>query len=320
MARGRTGASVDGVLVVDKPAGITSMEVVRRIRRAGGVRKVGHGGTLDPIATGVIPICLGQATRMMEHLVDGTKEYRGLVELGVETDTYDSAGTVTETADASDITAEAIADVLGGLTGEIEQVPPRYSALKREGRRMYDLARSGVEVTPEPRTVVVEEIVLESYEPPLASVFVRCGRGFYMRSLAHDIGAALGVGGSLKGLVRLRSGPYRIEEALGLDAAEEALGAGRMGEILRAPDSVLAHLPAVVLGSAVARIVRQGQPIPSGARIPPSRPGERARAYGPDGEFIAELFFDGASAQWRPRRVFNLSYLETAGTAAAADA
>ncbi len=310
MARGQDGGGVDGVLVIDKPAGITSMEVVRRVKRAGGLRKVGHGGTLDPVATGVIPVCVGQATRMMEHLVEGRKEYRGLVELGAETDTYDSAGEVTATADASGVTAEAIAEALRGFAGEIEQVPPRYSALKRGGKRMYDLARSGIEVTPEARPVLVEEIALESYEPPLASVFVRCGRGFYMRSLAHDLGAALGVGGNLKALVRLRSGPFRIQDSLSLEATEAALGEGRLGEILHAPDAAVSHLPAAVLGASVAGIVRQGQPIPSGARILPTRPGERARAYGPDGEFIAVLIFDGASAQWRPQRVFSLSYLE----------
>ena len=220
---------------------------------------------------------------------------------------------MTATADASGVTAEAIAEALRGFAGEIEQVPPRYSALKRGGKRMYDLARSGIEVTPEPRPVLVEEIALESYEPPLASVFVRCGRGFYMRSLAHDLGAALGVGGNLKALVRLRSGPFRIQDSLSLEATEAALGEGRLGEILHAPDAAVSHLPAAVLGASVAGIVRQGQPIPSGARILPTRPGERARAYGPNGEFIAVLIFDGASAQWRPQRVFSISYLEDSG-------
>ena len=309
----RTTRSVDGVIVIDKPAGITSMDVVRRVKRAGGLRKVGHGGTLDPVATGVIPICLGQATRMMEYLVDGRKEYRGLIELGVQTDTYDSAGQVTARSDPSGITAEQIEAALGGFRGEIDQVPPMYSALKREGRRLYDLARSGVEVALDPRRVLVEDIALESYEPPLASVFVRCGRGFYMRSLAHDLGAALGVGGNLKGLARLRSGPFGLEEALSLERAEELLAAGGLEDILHAPDAVLMNLPAVVLGQAAARIVRQGQPIPAGARIPPARRGQRARAYGTGGEFIALLVFDGSGGQWRPEKVFDISYLEDGG-------
>ena len=313
MARTRAVDGVDGVIVIDKPPGITSMDVVRRVKRASGLRKVGHGGTLDPVATGVIPICLGQATRMMEYLVDGRKEYRGLIELGVETDTYDSAGQVTARSDPSGITAGQIEVALGGFRGEIDQVPPMYSALKREGRRLYDLARSGVEVALEPRRVLVEDLALESYEPPLASVFVRCGRGFYIRSLAHDLGAALGVGGNLKCLVRLRSGPFRLEEALGLERAEDLLTAGGLESIMHAPDAVLMNLPAVVLGQAAARIVRQGQPIPAGARIPPARRGQRARAYGTGGEFIALLVFDATSGQWRPEKVFSLSYLEDGG-------
>ena len=297
-------------MIIDKPGGITSMDVVRRVKRASGLKKVGHGGTLDPVATGVLPICLGQATRMMDYLVDGKKEYRGLVELGVETDTYDSAGQVTARTDPSGISAARVEAALDRFKGEIDQVPPMYSALKREGKRLYDLARSGVQVDLEPRRVMVEDISLESYESPLASVSVKCGRGFYMRSLAHDLGAELGVGGNLKALVRTRSGPFSLEDALSLDAAEEGLASGRFAGMVHAPDSVLASLPAVVLERGAAQLARQGQPIPQGAGLPPARRGQRARSYGADGEFIALLVFDIAGSQWRPEKVFSFTYLE----------
>lgn len=285
------------------------MDVVRRIKRASGLKKVGHGGTLDPIATGVIPICIGQATRMMEYLVDSGKEYRGIVELGVQTDTYDSAGQATATVDASAIAKDQIEQALTAFEGPIDQVPPMYSALKKGGKRLYDLARAGVVVEREPRRVVVETIRLEKYEPPMATVFVRCGRGFYMRSLAYDLGAALGVGGNLNALVRLRSGPFALEDALSLERAEELLSEGGWENHVHAPDAVLGRLPAVVLGERLVRIVRQGQPIPVGARVPPAKPGDRARAYTDGGEFVALLLFDGASGQWQPEKVFNFTYV-----------
>ncbi len=312
MAPKTAARAIDGLLAVDKPSGITSMDVVRRIKRASGLKKVGHGGTLDPIATGVIPVCLGRATRMMEYLIDGGKEYRGTVELGVHTDTYDSAGQVLETVDASGVTPEKIDATLSGFRGTIQQVPPMYSALKKEGKRLYDLARAGVEVEREARSVQVEAITLESYEPPLATLFVRCGRGFYMRSLAHDLGAALGVGGNLRSLVRLRSGHFRLEDALGLERVEALFAEGGWEDFVHAPDAALAHLPCMVLGDRLVKIVRQGQPIPVGARVPPRRPGERARAYTTGGEFVGLLSFDGATGQWHPEKVFNFAYIEPA--------
>ena len=297
--------------MVDKPSGITSMEVVRRIKRASGIKKVGHGGTLDPVATGVISICLGRATRMMEYLVDGGKEYRGIVELGVETDTYDSAGRVTATVDPSDITAEQIEAALTRFEGAVDQVPPMYSALKQGGKRLYELARAGVEVPREPRRVQVHAVTLKAYEPPLATVFVRCGRGYYMRSLAHDLGEALGVGGNLKGLVRLRNGPFALEDALSMERAEAVMAEGGWEEHVRAPDVVLAQYPAVVLGDRLLGLVRQGQPVPVGARIPPAGPGARARAYSTTGEFVALLAFDGSTGQWQPEKVFHLTYIDS---------
>ena len=177
-----SSASVDGIFNVDKPPDITSMDVVRRVKRASGHKRVGHGGTLDPIATGVIPICLGQATRMMEYLIDGTKEYRGMVALGVETDTYDALGTVVREIDASHVTLKEVENVLLSFKGNIQQVPPMYSALKRQGRRLYELARAGIHVERNPRDVNVGSIEILDWVPPIVDLRVTCGRGFYMRS------------------------------------------------------------------------------------------------------------------------------------------
>jgi tRNA pseudouridine55 synthase len=312
MSRKTAARQIDGLLVINKPSGITSMDVVRRVKHYSGIKKVGHGGTLDPIATGVIPVCLGQATRMMEYLVDGGKEYRGVVELGVHTDTYDSAGQVVTTTDASGVTAEQVEEALAGFRGTIDQVPPMYSALKKDGKRLYDLARAGIEVERDARRVVVETLTLEEYDPPFATVFVQCGRGFYMRSLAHDLGQALGVGGNLKSLIRLRSGHFRLEEALTLDAVEEIFTDGGWKDSVRAPDAALSHLPALVLGDRLVKIVRQGQPIPVGARVPSRGPGDQARAYTTGGEFVGLLKFDGATGQWEPEKVFEFAYIDPA--------
>lgn len=303
--------SADGLLVIDKPSRITSMDVVRRIKRAGQLKKVGHGGTLDPIATGVIPICLGQATRMMEYLVEGGKEYRGVVELGVKTDTYDSAGKVISTSDTKAVKPADIERALSEFTGKVSQIPPMYSALKRDGQRLYDLARAGIEVQREPRLVSVEKIILEEYEPPLATVFVSCGRGFYMRSLAHDLGEALGVGGNLKNLIRLRVGPFSLRDALSLETAESLLARGGWEEHLQAPDAVLSDLPAIVLGDGLTQMLRQGRPLPVGARIPPGRTDDLVRAYSTHGEFVALLLFDASDGQWHPQKVFNFNYLKS---------
>ena len=164
------------------------MDVVRRVKRASGIKRVGHGGTLDPIATGVIPICIGQATRGMEYIVDGSKEYSGGVELGVATDTYDSAGEVTRTGDSGHLSRDKVEAALESFRGQIDQVPPMYSALKQNGKRLYELARKGIEVERAPRQVSVYDVELTDWTPPLATVQVHCGRGFYMRSLAPELG------------------------------------------------------------------------------------------------------------------------------------
>ena len=296
-----------GILNVDKPYGMTSMEVVRRTKRASGIKRVGHGGTLDPVATGVLPICIGPATRMMQYLIDGTKEYRSVIELGVTTDTYDSLGEVTETADCTEVSREQIESALKSFHGEIPQVLPMFSALKRDGKRLYDLAREGIEVEREPRKVTVYGIELTEFEPPLATVEVHCGRGFYMRSLAHDLGQILGCGGHMKTLKRLRVGPFLLRDALAVEPLDDIFADGAWTNSVHAPDVVLDAMRAVVAGSDIRKLVLDGRPIPPSIRIPASTPEERCRVYTTDGQFIAIMRFDSEDGQWKPEKVFHPS-------------
>ena len=300
MARG----SISGILNIGKPYGMTSMDVVRRIKRASGVKRVGHGGTLDPVATGVLAVCMGQATRVMEYLVDGTKDYRAVIELGVTTDTYDALGEITGTVNPSAVTPAELEAALEQFRGVIQQVPPMYSALKRQGKRLYELARAGVEVEREPRKVETFKVNMVDWTPPSVTVEVSCGRGFYMRSLASDLGGILGCGGHLKALARLRSGPFRVTDALDLSDAEQHFADDTWQENLYAPDVVLHNLRAVIAGRELQDRIGHGQHLPPALRIPHSRPDERARVYTVDGKFIAVITFDAAAGQWRPVRVF----------------
>ncbi len=295
---------IDGILNIDKPSGITSMEVVRRIKRASGQKRVGHGGTLDPFASGVVPVCLGRATRMMEYLVDGTKEYHATVRLGVETDTYDVDGEVIQERDASAVQLDAIHDALKPFEGIIEQVPPMYSALKKDGKRLYDMARAGIEIEREPRSVHVFGIEISRWTPPDLTIEVTCGRGFYMRSLAHDLGAALGCGGHLQELTRTRNSALRIDQSLSLEEAEECFAEGTWRDFVHAQDIAVQSMPAIVVDRRVAERVRNGRPLPGALRVPFEKPGEECRVYGVDGEFLALMTFDRSAGQWQPKKVF----------------
>ncbi len=295
--------SVDGILNIDKPHGLTSMHLVRRLKRSGVVKKIGHGGTLDPIATGVVPVCLGRATRVMEYLIDGTKEYRMVIELGAETDTYDAMGQVVRVGDASHISRERAAEALSRFHGRIDQVPPMYSALKRQGKRLYDLARAGIEIDRLPRSVEVYSIELVDWSHPLATVDVTCGRGFYMRSLAHDLGRELGCGAHLKELIRTRSGPFRVDDAMSMEEAEDAMDEEDWSR-LASPDVVMGHMRVIVVGRGAEEDVRHGRPLPASIRRDVVGVGEQCRIYSTDGRFLAVAVVDEVSGRWRSQKVF----------------
>ncbi len=209
-----------GILLIDKPEGVTSFEVVRRARRALKVKKIGHLGTLDPFATGLLPLCLREATKLVPYLMPEPKTYRARVRLGVATDTQDRTGEVVS-RDEILPDPEAVRRQAENMVGEIEQIPPMYSAIHHQGQRLYQLARRGETVELQPRKVTIYTLRLEEIELPWVTLTVKCSQGTYIRTLAHDLGAALGCGGHLAALRRLAVGPFRVEEALPLTALAE---------------------------------------------------------------------------------------------------
>ena len=270
-----------GVLVIDKPIGPTSFDIVRQVRRALQVRRVGHGGTLDPMASGVLPICIGEATKLAQFLLDADKEYEATLCFGVETDTYDAMGVVTQRRDASGLTAAAVENALGSFRGPIQQVPPRHSALKLKGRPLYEYARAGIPVEPAVRGVVIHELVLLGWSDPASvALRIRCSKGTYIRSLAFDLGRALGPGAHLTALRRTRSGPFRIEEAHPLTAVAAAPLVGL--------SQALAHLPALRAGDAATRDLQQGKRVARAALEPADAAlAGRFQILRPDGSLLA---------------------------------
>ena len=299
-------AALNGFLNVDKPPGMTSFDVVRRVRRAGQTRRVGHTGTLDPIATGVLPIAVGEATKLVDELMGAPKRYRGVITLGAETDTYDADGEVVASADAAAVTSADVERALAPFRGEIMQTPPAYSAVKRAGVPAYKAARSGRPHALEPRPVTVHSLTLVSIEGPDVTVEVECSKGFYMRSLAHDVGRSLGVGGHLSRLQRTAVGRFEIEAASSLDEVERRLKQDDVETLLHAPDAVLCDWPALILGASSVGAVRHGRDVrPAAAALRRAgHEGERARGYGEDGRLIALLEATAIPGAWHPYRVF----------------
>ncbi len=250
---------VDGFLVIDKPAGCSSHDIVNRVRHILGTRKVGHTGTLDPFATGVLPIAVGEGTKAIPFLDEGEKQYQATLQLGLTTDTLDITGTALRETGSSQVSEATLLQAMASLTGEISQVPPMFSAIKQGGQPLYRLARKGVEVAREPRQVSIWQFDLLNFTPPLARVLVRCSRGTYVRSLADDLGRVLGCGACLTALRRTVSGPFRLEQALTPEQLAVTVAEGRLAQHLLAPLAMLGHLPHLALEDEAARLVRNGQ-------------------------------------------------------------
>lgn len=248
-------SSPSGLAVVDKPAGWTSHDVVAKLRGVLRTKKVGHGGTLDPDATGVLLVGVGSVTRLLRWLSASSKAYSGEVVLGVETSTLDAAGAVTATYDMAGVTADQVRSAAAALVGDIDQVPPMVSAIKVGGKRLHELARAGVEIERQPRRVRIDRLDVEPTADPLVwRIDVECSTGTYVRSLAADLGAALGGGAHLRALRRTRSGSFGLDEAVPLEAVTV--------EGLLAPTEALRHLPAVVVDGDVVTAVGHGKVLP----------------------------------------------------------
>ena len=293
--------ALHGFLVIDKPSGWTSFDVVARARRLLGVRKIGHAGTLDPAATGVLPLAVGHATRVLEYLTETDKTYVAGVTFGIKTDSHDRDGAVTAVRDASSLTLERVEQALAGFRGPIMQVPPMHAAIKVNGRRLYELARRGEEIERAPRSVVINSLMLQAWEPPVATLVVDCSKGTYIRSLARDLGAVTGVGAHLSSLIRTRTGPFTLDEAISLDALAAADLPAAWPELARPADVVLAEWPALVLDTGQAVDWRHGKPIP----VPEAQ--DRAdglcRVYDAAGTWLGVARADETGRFWRPLKV-----------------
>ncbi len=243
---------MDGIMVLDKPGGCTSAQALNRVKKALGAKKAGHTGTLDPFATGVLPVCFNQATKAIPYLGDHVKEYEAEMILGISTDTMDGTGTVTGRADAGHLGRDEIEEVIEGFAGEIMQVPPMYSAAKVSGTKLYALARAGKEVERKPKRVTIEEIRLLRFSYPRAAFYVRCSRGTYVRAIASDAGRKLGCGAHLCELRRLRSGPFTLSEASSIEDVESG------NYSILSLEKVLGGYPGIRLEGSLCESVRNG--------------------------------------------------------------
>ena len=246
---------------MDKPAGISSNDVVQQAKRLYGAQKVGHTGSLDPLATGVLPLCFGEATKFSQFLLDADKKYWTRVRLGITTETADADGEVIAQADTSRITESQVAAALQTFVGEIEQIPSMYSALKHKGQPLYKLARQGIEVERAPRRISIYSAELLQFSQASIELRVHCSKGTYIRSLAEDLGAALGCGGHVSALRRLAAGPYVEAHATTLDELREIGDVQDMDALLLPVSSAVGSWPAVRLHEDTAHYVRQGQPV-----------------------------------------------------------
>lgn len=293
--------AIDGLLIVDKPAGWTSHDVVGRMRRLTGIRRIGHAGTLDPLATGVLPLGVGRGTRVLEYATEADKEYIATIRLGESTDTYDADGRITATGDWHTVTRERLDHELARFVGAIEQQAPAYSAIKQGGVPLYKLARAGKAVQAPARQVTVHSLDVLDFALPALTVRVRCSKGTYIRSLAHDLGARLSCGGHLTALRRTASGGFRIEQALTLDEWEAALANGAWPAHVLPLDAPLLQFRAVILGDAAAHRLSDGVPpeLPEGDELPDAR----CRAYSQDGSLLAVLRRRDGRPVWRVEKM-----------------
>jgi tRNA pseudouridine55 synthase len=301
MARKREPARLHGLLVIDKPAGFTSHDVVAKIRRITGERKVGHAGTLDPMATGVLPVAVGDATRVIEYLAGASKAYRAEVTFGIATDSLDADGRVTATDPALSLDGDALERVVKRFTGPFDQMPPMHSAIKIGGVRLYELARKGEEIERPARPVVVHAIELVAWEPPVATIDVHCSKGFYVRSLARDLGEAVGTVAHLSNLVRLSTGPFTLDDAWTLTELE-AFSRDEINEqwpsVALHPDALLGEMPAVIITDEQRGRWANGL----GIALPPVTD-EQVSVYAECGDWLGIGHGDPAVGQWLPDKV-----------------
>lgn len=298
--RRQHGRDVSGILLLDKPLGMTSNEALQRVKRLYHARKAGHTGSLDPLAEGLLPLCFGEATKLSAYLLDADKHYWVKVRLGVSTTTGDAEGEVVQTRPVDGVTRAALEQVVNRFVGPIQQLPPMYSALKYQGQRLYKLAREGVEVPREPRAVTIHAIELEDYADGEFEMMVHCSKGTYVRTLAEDIGEALGCGAHVSALRRTGVGPYGAGQLVTMAQVEQAAEAGdaALDALLLPLDSAVGHWPEVRLSADSAYYLKLGQPV----LVPRAPTAGWVRLYDQAGGFlgVGQIEDDGKVA---PRRL-----------------
>jgi tRNA pseudouridine55 synthase len=291
---------VNGILLLDKPSGLTSNAALQAVKKLYRARKAGHTGSLDPLATGLLPICFGEATKVSGFLLDADKDYRVTCKFGERTTTGDAEGEVLEQRPVEDLSEDRLREVMQGFLGDIEQIPPMYSALKHKGERLYKLAREGVEVEREPRQVTIHALELLTLTPPLAEIRVHCSKGTYVRTLVEDIGEALGCGAHVSGLRRLGVGPFDDSQMIDMEGLQAVAGESEhaLDQLLLPLESGLAQWPDVRLSSDAAFYLRQGQPV----LVPKAPTAGLVRLYEGESRFlgVGEILDDGRVA---PRRL-----------------
>jgi tRNA pseudouridine55 synthase len=300
-------SSRNGVLIIDKPEGMTSAQVVARVKRLCDVKKAGHAGTLDPFATGVLVCCLNQATRLAQFFLHDRKKYRGTLHLGVETDTQDPTGRVLAERDATGITAADVRRVADRFTGTFEQVPPAYSALKHKGTPLYRLAREGRPVQKSPRKVTISQLTILEVALPFVSFEATCSAGTYIRTLCADIGRQLGCGGHLQSLHRLESSGFTIAEAVSLDELDRLAAADALGDKMLSMADALRAMPAVTVAREMADRIGYGQHINRSdlADCPHLEPQTAFKVLDESGGLLAVMSYPGDGQRLNYSCVFN---------------
>ena len=299
---------MNGIFNINKPIGVTSTEVVRKIKKLTGIKKVGHAGTLDPLASGVLPICVGKATRIIEYLIDQDRSYRGIINLGIETDTFDKEGSIVSENNGYKIPSRVeIINALALFIGDIQQIPPMYSAIKINGERLYDLARKGVNLELKSRPVKVFDISLLDWNNPSLDIEIHCGKGFYVRSLANDLGRELGTGAYLNRLIRLKHGSFSIENSIEYKCIEKIFDEDRWFDIIMDVDSAITHLSKITVEPRLEEDIINGRPVFVSSEIPLGRPKEISRIYSKNDRFIGIIEFDDVVGAWCPKKVINLN-------------
>ncbi len=295
------GRNITGILLLDKPLGITSNAALQEVKHLFKAQKAGHTGSLDPLATGLLPLCFGNATKISAFLLDADKRYEVRVRLGETTSTADAEGEIIDTQPAEHITRDDVQAVLADFTGEIAQLPPMFSAVKHNGQRLYQLARKGIEVEREARNITIYDLQLLNFETPEFELLVHCSKGTYVRTLAEDIGKALGVGAHVVALRRTLVGPFEAQGMVSMEMLQQVAqeqGVHELDKLLLPMDAGLNHWPAVHLGADSSFYIRQGQPV----QVPKAPTEGYVRIYGADEHFIGvgEIDDDGRVA---PRRL-----------------